>query len=121
MEIFRNDTTVMQSVVSDIHTHTHTHTTITHSLFTTPSPSPIYTPNPQESLHVCKLYNRLSTALLKYEALWLGQWRSSLKQTRAGLKATLLVQEEEEKGGGKGGGKPHIRVNAHNRYVISES
>ena len=25
MEIFRNDTTVMQSVVSDIHTHTHTH------------------------------------------------------------------------------------------------
>jgi len=84
--------------------------------------SPLPPPPPplshiQESLHVCKLYNRLATALLKYEALWLGQWRSSIKHARAGLKATLLVQEEE--GGGATRGS-HIRVNAHDRYVAMD-
>jgi len=85
-------------------------------LICSPPPSPPFL-KCQESLHVCKLYNRLATALLKYEALWLGQWRSSIKHARAGLKATLLVQEEE--GGGATRGS-RIRVNAHDRYVAMD-
>ena len=46
-----------------------------------------------------KQYNRLVTALLKYEALWLSQWRGSIEVGRAGLKATLLSQQEAATGG----------------------
>ena len=60
-------------------------------------------------MHVCKLYNRLATALLKYETLWLSQWKASIEQG-AGLKATLLVQEGTHVTEGA-----VIRVNCHKR------
>ena len=53
----------------------------------------------QESVYVSKQYNRLVTALLQYEALWLGQWRGGINAGRAGLKATLLSQQEATIGG----------------------
>lgn len=44
---------------------------------------------------MCKLHNRLATALVKYEALWLDQWRTGVESGRGGLKAPLLVQESD--------------------------
>ena len=67
----------------------------------------------QESLHVCTLYNRLATALLQYEGLWLQRWRASTDAGRDCLRATLLVQEA-----GGGADQPSVvRVNCHHRYV----
>lgn len=64
---------------------------------------------------MCKLYNRLATALLQYEALWLNKWRATVEQARAGLKATLLVQETTTVQ--EGGGGTVIKVNCHSRLV----
>ena len=66
----------------------------------------------QESLHVCRLYNRLATALLQFEGLWLDRWRASVSAGREGLKATLLVQEAKE----VAGQSVVVRVNCHHRY-----
>jgi len=48
----------------------------------------------QESVHVSRMYNRLVTVLLKYETLWLNQWRAGIENGKAGLTATLLTQCE---------------------------
>ena len=42
---------------------------------------------------MCKLHNSLASALVKYEALWLNGWKTSVQNGRGSLKATLLVQE----------------------------
>ncbi len=42
-----------------------------------------------------RLYNRLVTALLKYEVLWLSQWRGGVETGRAELQSTLLAQHED--------------------------
>ena len=55
---------------------------------------------------MCKLYNRLATVLLKYEALWLTQWKGAVDRAKSGLKAPLLVQEEAVSGT-----TPVIKVN----------
>jgi hypothetical protein len=44
---------------------------------------------------VCKLHNRLATTLVKYETLWLDQWRTAVMGGRGGLKVPLLVQESQ--------------------------
>ena len=60
----------------------------------------------QESLQICKLYNRLATALFQYESLWLNQWKASLDTAKASLSAKLLKQEERD-----GQSRPIIIVN----------
>jgi len=47
--------------------------------------------------HTAKIYNRLATALVTFENLWLTFWKSQIEQARTGLCATLLVQHPETK------------------------
>jgi hypothetical protein len=64
------------------------------------------------SLEVCKVHNRLSTALLQYETLLITRWHSTIESAQAALGLPLLVQDTN----GKIEGLPHIRVNCQKRY-----
>ncbi|XP_013393403.1 dynein gamma chain, flagellar outer arm-like [Lingula anatina] len=46
---------------------------------------------------VCKVYNRLATALVTFESLWFSDWKSRIEQARDGLRATLFVHHPETK------------------------
>lgn len=69
----------------------------------------------QESVYVSRLYNRLVTALLKYEVLWLSQWRGGVETGRAGLQSTLLAQHEDGERG------VVVRVNCSQRWAHKHS
>lgn len=56
---------------------------------------------------MCKLYNRLATLLLKYETLWLNQWKGAAEKAKSALKDPLLVQQESADGTA-----PVIKVNS---------
>jgi hypothetical protein len=45
-----------------------------------------------EASQVFAMYNKLSAALLKYESMWLSQWRTRVQNAASGFCATLLVQ-----------------------------
>ncbi|XP_041462850.1 dynein heavy chain 8, axonemal-like [Lytechinus variegatus] len=40
---------------------------------------------------IVKFYNRVATALVTFESLWLQQWKGCIEQAKLGLRATLLV------------------------------
>lgn len=46
---------------------------------------------------VCKVYNRLATALVTFESLWFSNWRSHIDHARDGLRATLFVHHPDTK------------------------
>lgn len=70
----------------------------------------------QQSHHVSRMYNRLATVLLKYESLWLSQWRSSIKEhDKTCLKSPLLVHERAADG------TSAIKVNCHEQYVDADA
>ena len=68
----------------------------------------------QSSLEVCKLHNRLSTALLQYEALLIARWHTAIESAQTALGLPLLVQDTN----GKIEGLPHIVVNCQKRYKM---
>ena len=68
----------------------------------------------QSSLEVCKLHNRLSTALLQYEALLIARWHTAIESAQTALGLPLLVQDTN----GKIEGLPHIAVNCQQRYEM---
>ncbi|XP_071954985.1 uncharacterized protein [Antedon mediterranea] len=49
----------------------------------------------KEFSRIVKLYNRIATALVTFESLWLSHWKTQLEPAKAGLKATLLVVHPE--------------------------
>ncbi len=55
-----------------------------------------------------KLYNRIATALVTFEGLWLAQWKSQIEHAKAGLRATLLVLHPDT---------GEVVVNADDRWV----
>ncbi|KAL5457324.1 hypothetical protein EMCRGX_G034572 [Ephydatia muelleri] len=63
-----------------------------------------------ESLHVCKLHNKLATNLHKYENVLLAKWRSSLEEATGALNHTLLTCE------GEGG---VVQVNCSERLLMT--
>ncbi|XP_022081686.1 dynein gamma chain, flagellar outer arm-like [Acanthaster planci] len=44
---------------------------------------------------VVRFYNRVATALVTFESLWLAQWRAHIDNAKAGLRATLLISHPE--------------------------
>lgn len=69
----------------------------------------------QQSHHVSKMYNRLATVLLRYESLWLSQWRTSIKDhDRTCLKSPMLLHKRGVDG------TSAIQVNCHGQYVDAD-
>ena len=61
------------------------------------------------------MYNRLATVLLRYESLWLSQWRASIKeQDRTCLKSPLLLHKRGVDG------TSTIQVNCHEQCVDTD-
>lgn len=50
--------------------------------------------NIKESKKIIRTYNKVSMALLEYEAIWFDAWTRSVESSKAGLNATLLVRSE---------------------------
>jgi dynein heavy chain len=50
--------------------------------------------NPKESKKIIRTYNKVSIALVEYEAIWVDAWKRSIDSSKAGLNATLLVRNE---------------------------
>lgn len=50
--------------------------------------------NTKDSKKVIRTYNKVSIALLEFEAIWLDAWKRSIDSSRAGMNATLLVRYE---------------------------
>lgn len=50
--------------------------------------------NVKESKKIIRTYNKVSMALLEFEAIWVDAWTRSIDSSRAGLNATLLVRSE---------------------------
>lgn len=59
-----------------------------------------------------KFYNRIATALVKFESLWLTMWRSRIDSARVALKLPLLTHHFETK---------DLVVNADERFVYQKS
>eukprot|EP00794_Sanderia_malayensis_P000407 gene407-1042_t len=57
---------------------------------------------------VVKYYNRIATALVKFEELWISAWKSQIESVKIGLKAPLLRLKDESK---------RIDVNVDNRVL----
>ncbi|SCU69962.1 Cytoplasmic dynein 2 heavy chain (DYNC2H1), putative [Trypanosoma equiperdum] len=50
--------------------------------------------NTKDSKKVIRTYNRVSVALIEFEAIWVDAWKRSIESSKAGLNATLLVRHE---------------------------
>ncbi|CCW70907.1 unnamed protein product [Phytomonas sp. Hart1] len=50
--------------------------------------------NTKDSKKIIRTYNKVSIALLGFEAIWVDAWKRSIESQKAGLKATLLVRHE---------------------------
>ena len=50
--------------------------------------------NVKESKKIIRTYNKVSMALLEFEAIWVKAWTDSIESSKAGLNATLLVRSE---------------------------
>ena len=61
----------------------------------------------QDFGRIVKFYNRIATALVKFENLWLSLWRSRVDNACNGLKVSLLAYHPETK---------QLLVNADGRY-----
>ena len=55
-----------------------------------------------------KFYNKIATALVRFESLWLTMWKSRIESARAALKLPLLAHHYETK---------ELVVNADERWV----
>ncbi len=62
----------------------------------------------QDFSRVVKYYNRIATALVKFEDLWISAWKSQIDTVKMGLKAPLLRLKGESK---------RIEINVDGRYV----
>ena len=51
--------------------------------------------NPKESKKIIRTYNKVSLALIDYEAIWVDAWKRSIDSSKAGLNATLLVRDTQ--------------------------
>lgn len=49
----------------------------------------------QDFGRIVKFYNRIATALVKFENLWLSLWKSGIENACSGLKASLLAYHPE--------------------------
>ena len=49
----------------------------------------------QDFGRIVKFYNRIATALVKFENLWLSLWKSRIDSACSGLKASLLGYHPE--------------------------
>ena len=63
----------------------------------------------QDFNRIVKFYNRIATALVKFENLWLSLWKSRIENGRGGMKTSLLIQHPETK---------QLMVNADPRYFF---
>ncbi|CUG94317.1 dynein heavy chain, putative [Bodo saltans] len=50
--------------------------------------------NPKESKKIIRTYNKVSIALIEFEAIWVDAWKRSIESSKAGMNATLLVRHE---------------------------
>ncbi|CAM39085.2 putative dynein heavy chain [Leishmania braziliensis MHOM/BR/75/M2904] len=50
--------------------------------------------NTKDSKKVIRTYNKVSIALLEFEAIWLDAWKRSIESSKAGMSATLLVRHD---------------------------
>ena len=66
----------------------------------------------QDFGRIVKFYNRIATALVKFENLWLSLWRSRVDSACSGLKVSLLAYHPETK---------QLLVNADGRYNWSSA
>ena len=62
----------------------------------------------QDFGRIVKFYNRIATALVKFESLWLTMWKSRIENAKVALKLPLLTHHFETK---------ELVVNADERYV----
>lgn len=46
----------------------------------------------KDSKRIVRTYNRVATALIEFEALWIQAWTRSIEAAKAGLMATLIVR-----------------------------
>ena len=49
----------------------------------------------QDFGRIVKFYNRIATALVKFENLWLSLWKSGIENACSGLKVSLLAYHPE--------------------------
>jgi hypothetical protein len=64
----------------------------------------------QDFGRMVKFYNRIATALVKFESLWLSMWKSRIESAKVALKLPLLAHHFESK---------ELIVNADERYIES--
>ncbi|KAH9599603.1 Dynein heavy chain [Trypanosoma melophagium] len=50
--------------------------------------------NTKDSKKVIRTYNKVSVALIEFEAIWVDAWKRSIESSKSGLNATLLVRHE---------------------------
>lgn len=50
--------------------------------------------NTKDIKKVIRTYNKVSIALLEFEAIWVDAWKRSIESSKSGLNATLLVRHE---------------------------
>lgn len=50
--------------------------------------------NTKDIKKVIRTYNKVSVALIEFEAIWVDAWKRSIESSKAGLNATLLVRHE---------------------------
>ena len=46
----------------------------------------------KDSKRIVRTYNRVATALIEFEALWIQAWTRSIEAAKAGLMSTLIVR-----------------------------
>lgn len=68
--------------------------------------------NTKENKKVIRTYNKVSVALLEFEAIWLDAWRRSIESSRAGLNATLLVRHQ---------GRLYVNLDSEIMQLIKET
>lgn len=51
----------------------------------------------RDYVRIVKFYNRIATALVTFESLWLNQWKSQIDSAKAGLRCPILATNPETK------------------------
>lgn len=49
----------------------------------------------RDYLRIVKFYNRIATALVTFESLWLNQWKSQIDLAKVGLRSPILAVNPE--------------------------
>lgn len=65
----------------------------------------------RDYMRIVKFYNRIATALVTFESLWLNQWKSQIDQAKVGLRSPILATDLET-------GKVVVNVDERYDFIV---